>query len=90
MLSYIGGGEQANTELPKLLVPVCYGCLHLNASSLSCNHPETINLLWDVFRGFSYRLPSVYMCHRMNGFCKFFYPDDIKSIEYIPKDKDEE
>jgi hypothetical protein len=56
----------------------CYGCEHMCASPLVCDHPSGMAVRWDPVRDKSYRIPSMTICVENGGVCKFFEPDAIK------------
>ncbi len=67
--------EQKHQEREPNIILSCYGCEHLCASPLGCDHPNTMVVRWDPIRNESYRMPSIKLAVENGGVCKFFDPD---------------
>ncbi|NIW52135.1 MAG: hypothetical protein GWN17_07920 [Candidatus Korarchaeota archaeon] len=78
---------EVDDERPTPVVCVCYGCKHLVASPIFCNHPESCVVRFDWVREFTYKLPSVEMCCRSGNRCTYYEPDTKKSADFDEKGK---
>lgn len=67
--------EEEQQNKPGAVVLSCYGCEHMVASPLLCDHPNAMVVRWDPIRNRSYRMPSIELAVENGGVCKFFNPD---------------
>jgi len=79
--------NEQEAEKPRSTVLSCYGCEHMCATPISCNHPSGMAVRWDPIRNKSYRVPSFEICVEQGGMCKFFEPDEIRGAGGFIKKK---
>jgi hypothetical protein len=71
--------EEGKQEAPPSSVMLaCYGCEHMCASPVSCDHPVGMTVRWDPVRNRVYRMPSVELCVSEGGVCRFYDPDALR------------
>lgn len=69
------GEVQQEPERPTPVLLACYGCEHMCASPVSCEHPVGMSVRWDPVRNKVYRMPSLELCIAEGGVCRFYDPD---------------
>jgi hypothetical protein len=79
--------DKQEEQRPSPVVIACYGCGYMCASPISCSHPSTIAIRWDMYNDRSYRVPSIEGCIKQSGACQFFEPDEKTGLGYSSSPK---